>query len=87
MYKCLKEWRAEKGTDRPTIFKEKKEFKEFVKRHTKGMEENYDEAIAAVSTAIGPREVPSEVRQLLEDPCCRCERMFIMEWAEHLVAL
>ena len=71
LLKQLKMWQDSHGGEIPKNYKEKKEFKQLVdsSRHSVE-EENFDEAVKAVNTAIVKTSVPSEVGSILHDPAC-----------------
>ncbi len=70
LLKVLDEWRASTGTDGPTDYKAKKEFKKLVQSKNRGMEENFSEAHAQAHYAYTHPTVPDEVSAILKDPCC-----------------
>lgn len=77
IYKYLQQWKQEHDGIAPKNYKEKKEFKEYLRagilKNEDGvpeMEENFDEAINRVNTALVPTKVPSAVSALFEDDKC-----------------
>ncbi|KAK3085260.1 hypothetical protein FSP39_000802 [Pinctada imbricata] len=77
IYKYLQKWKESHNNEAPKNYKEKKEFKEFIRegirKNEDGVpeeEENFDEAIKSVNTALVPTRIPSEASSLFEDPCC-----------------
>ena len=68
LYKCLQKWKEAHCGATPKNYREKQEFKELVKsgirRNADGVpeeEENFEEALQAVNTALNPTRIPSEV--------------------------
>ncbi|XP_052248440.1 NEDD8-activating enzyme E1 regulatory subunit-like isoform X1 [Dreissena polymorpha] len=77
LYKYLQEYKAKHQGQIPKVYKEKNELKELIKagiqRNDDGImeeEENFDEAVKAVNTALIPTKVPANIEQLFEDPDC-----------------
>ncbi|XP_063441124.1 NEDD8-activating enzyme E1 regulatory subunit-like isoform X1 [Mytilus trossulus] len=77
VYKYLQKWKESHDGNAPKNYKEKLLFKEFIKQGIRSNkegfpldEENFDEAVKSVNTALVPSSMPSEVRKLFEDPCC-----------------
>ncbi|KAJ8303493.1 hypothetical protein KUTeg_019889 [Tegillarca granosa] len=77
IYKYLQEWKKTHNGEGPKNYREKTQFKELVKQGIRknesgGLEEeeNFDEAVNHVNTALLPTSVPSEVKKLFEDPSC-----------------
>lgn len=72
----LKAWRKQHNGAIPATYQEKKLFKECIRQgmrrdegeHTE--EENFEEALQAVNTALRVTEVPSHVKTILEDSSC-----------------
>lgn len=76
LYKYLEIWRQTHDGNPPRNYREKKEFKELVRNgirtNKEGVpldEENFDEAINNVNSALVPTAVPSQVRDILNDQC------------------
>jgi amyloid beta precursor protein binding protein 1 len=77
LYKYLQQWKGEHSGQLPENYKEKEVFRSTVR---KGMfvdehgnpepEENFEEAIRAVTSSIKSTVVPSHVREILEDDSC-----------------
>ena len=68
MLKC---WKEDHNGQFPKNYKEKKEFKLLVDAARRSVEEeNFDEAVKAVNTAISISSVPSNVWEVLEDSLC-----------------
>lgn len=77
IYKYLQQWKQEHEGNGPKNYKEKKEFKELIRsgilKNENGIpenEDNFDEAINRVNTALVPSKVPSDVLTLFEDNRC-----------------
>ena len=77
LYKLLEEWKEKNGTDRPKNYKEKMAFKDLIRngilRNDDGIpeeEENFEEAIKAVNTALLPTRIPSNVNFIFNDSKC-----------------
>ena len=71
LLKHLKMWQDTHGGEIPKNYKEKKEFKQLVDAARRSVEEeNFDEAVRAVNTAIVKTTVPSDVRAIFNDPSC-----------------
>ncbi|VDI44985.1 Hypothetical predicted protein [Mytilus galloprovincialis] len=77
VYKYLQKWKESHDGNAPKNYKEKLLFKEFIKQGIRSNkegfpldEENFDEAVKSVNTALVPSSMPSVVRKLFEDPCC-----------------
>lgn len=75
IYKYLQKWKEENGGEMPKTYKEKALLKEMIKngmlKNENGIteeEENFDEAIRNVNTALVKTSIPSEVKKLFEDP-------------------
>eukprot|EP00039_Didymoeca_costata_P019594 m.338180 g.338180 ORF g.338180 m.338180 type:complete len:531 (+) comp18331_c0_seq1:109-1701(+) len=73
LYCLIQEWRETHDGNAPRNFDEKRAFKEFVKaavrKNEDGInedEENFDEALKAVNTALNHPEIPDEVKEILE---------------------
>jgi hypothetical protein len=71
----LEQWKQSHGGNAPANYKEKTEFREFVRskartNNAEGGEENFDEAVAAVLKTIAPFSLRSTVREIFElDQC------------------
>lgn len=71
----LEQWKQSHGGNAPGNYKEKTEFREFVRSQARtsnpeGGEENFDEAVAAVLKTISPSTLPSTIREIFElDQC------------------
>ncbi|KAK7504555.1 hypothetical protein BaRGS_00004041, partial [Batillaria attramentaria] len=77
LYKYLQEWKQTHEGQTPKSYREKNQLKEMIKKgmrvNEEGVpeeEENFEEAVKHVNTAMVPTKVPSEVQLVLEDPCC-----------------
>ncbi|XP_058942089.2 NEDD8-activating enzyme E1 regulatory subunit-like [Pocillopora verrucosa] len=78
LLKYLNKWKAEHEGRVPQNYKEKDMFKQTIRGgilvNKDGIpeeEENFDEAIKAVNTALVPTRIPSEVSQIFaDDSCC-----------------
>ena len=67
----LKHWKKDHNGQFPKNYKEKKEFKLLVDAARRSVEEeNFDEAVKSVNTAISVSSVPSNVWKVLEDSLC-----------------
>ena len=67
----LEHWKKDHNGQFPKNYKEKKEFKLVVDGARRSVEEeNFDEAVKAVNTAISVSSVPLNVRKVLEDSLC-----------------
>ena len=67
----LKQWKDGHSGEIPKNYKEKKEFKTLVESGKRSVdEENFDEACKAINTSVSKYSLPSEVREILEDPAC-----------------
>lgn len=77
-YSCFfQTWKKETGKDLPRTYKEKESLREMIRsgllKNEEGVpesEENFEEAIRAVNSALVPSMVPSRVKQILEDDAC-----------------
>jgi len=78
LHKFLKLWKADHGGNIPSNYKEKKEFKEFIrtgllKRENNNEvdedEENFEEAMRAVNTVITHNKIPHNTMKILNDEC------------------
>ena len=77
LFKYLQKWKDSHGGEMPKNYREKKEFKEFIKagirRNEEGVplvEENFDEAVLNVNSVVLPTQIPSTVRSILDDDAC-----------------
>jgi len=77
IYKYLKKWQEENGDRLPSNYKEKNALKQLIKqgiRHNEeGVpedEENFEEAIKNVNSSLHPTRVPSDIKNLFNDPAC-----------------
>jgi amyloid beta precursor protein binding protein 1 len=77
LYKFLQLWKQQHDGMAPSNYKEKKEFKDQIRkgilRNADGMqddEENFNEAIQHVNTALLPSRIPDEVQKILDDDSC-----------------
>lgn len=76
----LKQWKLNHNDQYPSTFKEKTEFREFVRSEARqtssaGPEENYDEACAAVLKTIAPPSLGSSCREMFSLPPCQTENL------------
>ncbi|KAJ6118575.1 hypothetical protein N7471_013195 [Penicillium samsonianum] len=67
----LEQWKQSHQGNAPNNYKEKTEFREFVRSQTRtsnpeGGEENFDEAVAAVLKTISPFSLRSSIREIFE---------------------
>ncbi|XP_029031867.1 NEDD8-activating enzyme E1 regulatory subunit isoform X1 [Osmia bicornis bicornis] len=76
LYKYLQKWILEKG-ELPKTYKEKQQLREMIKKGIRrddndiaNSEENFEEAIKAVNTCIGPTEISDSVMNILNDNQC-----------------
>jgi len=72
----LEQWKQSHGGNAPSNYKEKTEFREFVRskartNNAEGGEENFDEAVAAVLKTISPFSLRSTVREIFELEQCQ----------------
>ncbi|XP_033897685.2 NEDD8-activating enzyme E1 regulatory subunit-like [Acipenser ruthenus] len=74
MAKYLEKWRSEHNKQMPKSYKEKEAFRELIRqgirKNENGVpedEENFDEAIKNVNTALNPTKISSGVEELLQD--------------------
>ena len=77
LYQYLQQWKQTHNGKIPQNYCEKKEFKELIRsgiRHNDDGfpldEENFDEAIQNVNSAIIPYKIPSVVQEILDSPLC-----------------
>ncbi|KAJ5256872.1 hypothetical protein N7478_012976 [Penicillium angulare] len=71
----LEQWKQSHEGNVPSNYKEKTEFREFVRSNARtenaeGGEENFDEAVAAVVKTISPFSLRSSIREIFEMPQC-----------------
>ncbi|XP_021352742.1 NEDD8-activating enzyme E1 regulatory subunit-like isoform X1 [Mizuhopecten yessoensis] len=78
LYKYLQVWKQQHNGEAPKNYKEKTQFKELIKqgirKNEEGVpevEENFDEAVKSVNTSLVATNIPSNVKSLFEDPCCK----------------
>lgn len=75
LLRFLEQWKQSHGGNAPGNYKEKTEFREFVRSQARtsnpeGGEENFDEAVAAVLKTISPFTLRSTIREIFDmDPC------------------
>lgn len=72
----LEQWKQSHQGNAPNNYKEKTEFREFVRSQTRtsnpeGGEENFDEAVAAVLKTISPFSLRSSIREIFEMNQCQ----------------
>jgi amyloid beta precursor protein binding protein 1 len=72
----LEQWKQSHDGNAPSNYKEKTEFREFVRSQTRtsnpeGGEENFDEAVAAVLKTISPFSLRSSIREIFEMTQCQ----------------
>jgi amyloid beta precursor protein binding protein 1 len=72
----VEEWKQSHEGNAPANYKEKTEFREFVRSKTRtdnpeGGEENFDEAVAAVLKTISPFTLRSTIREIFEMEQCQ----------------
>lgn len=72
----LEQWKQSHGGNPPGTYKEKTEFREFVRSHARtsnaeGGEENFDEAVAAVLKTVSPFSLRSSTREIFEMDQCK----------------
>ncbi|EKV15812.1 Ubiquitin-like activating enzyme (UlaA), putative [Penicillium digitatum] len=72
----LEQWKQSHKGNAPSNYKEKTEFREFVRSQTRtanpeGGEENFDEAVAAVLKTISPFSLRSSIREIFEMSQCQ----------------
>lgn len=72
----LEQWKRSHEGNAPSNYKEKTEFREFVRSQTRtsnpeGGEENFDEAVAAVLKTISPFSLRSSIREIFEMDQCQ----------------
>jgi len=78
LYKFLQKWKQDHGSQRPKNYKEKVAFKELLRtgvlKNADGVpedEENFEEAVKAVNTALEPTCIPSSVHKIFQDDKCK----------------
>ncbi|KAG1666503.1 NEDD8-activating enzyme E1 regulatory subunit [Nymphon striatum] len=76
--KNLLVWQSKNNGKLPKTYKEKEMFRKMIKEgnivHENGVmeeEENFEEAIKAVNTALIPSKIPSNVEEIFNDSCCQ----------------
>ncbi|KAJ5178566.1 Molybdenum cofactor biosynthesis MoeB [Penicillium coprophilum] len=72
----LEQWKQSHEGNTPSNYKEKTEFREFVRSQTRtsnpeGGEENFDEAVAAVLKTVSPFSLRSTIREIFEMKECQ----------------
>lgn len=72
----LEQWKQTHGGNVPRNYKEKSEFREFVRaqartNNAEGGEENFDEAVAAVLKTVAPFSLRSTLRQIFQMNQCK----------------
>ncbi|KAF3941830.1 hypothetical protein ABW19_dt0209676 [Dactylella cylindrospora] len=68
LLQCLKEWKSTHDDKYPSNYREKNEFKSFVRgKMWNADEENFEEAIAAVLPHFNPPSIPSATKQIFAD--------------------
>ncbi|EEB19276.1 NEDD8-activating enzyme E1 regulatory subunit, putative [Pediculus humanus corporis] len=77
LFKYLEIWKKSTGKDFPRNFKEKESLKEMIRsgilKNDEGVpevEENFEEAIRGINSAVIPTIVPSSIKQILDDDAC-----------------
>lgn len=76
LLRFVEQWKQTHGGNAPSNYKEKTEFREFVRSNARtdnaeGGEENFDEAVAAVLKTVAPFELRSSIREIFEMPQCQ----------------
>ncbi|KAJ5783138.1 hypothetical protein N7457_004912 [Penicillium paradoxum] len=76
LLRFLEQWEQSHKGNAPSNYKEKTEFREFVRSQTRtsnpeGGEENFDEAVAAVLKTISPFSLRSSIREIFEMNECQ----------------
>ncbi|GLH15708.1 hypothetical protein R5R35_001352 [Gryllus longicercus] len=76
LYKCLQQWQQENEGQIPKTYREKESLRKLIRaeilNNDDGIphdEENFEEAIKAVNT-LAPTNIPSHVREILDDESC-----------------
>ncbi|XP_025115674.1 NEDD8-activating enzyme E1 regulatory subunit-like isoform X2 [Pomacea canaliculata] len=77
LYKYLQEWKEKHDGKIPSCYQEKNQLKEIIRKGVwlseEGVpqeEENFEEAIKNVNSALVPTKIPAEVQALFTDDCC-----------------
>ncbi|KAK7114181.1 NEDD8-activating enzyme E1 regulatory subunit-like isoform X2 [Littorina saxatilis] len=77
LYKYVQEWKKTHDGQIPKNYKEKNMLKEMIRKGIRQneegvpeLEENFDEAVTHVNSALVTTRIPSEVQALFDDPCC-----------------
>lgn len=77
LYKYLQEWKEKNSGELPKVYREKNQLKDMIRagvhKSEEGVmeeEENFEEAVKAVNTALNPTRIPSEVQRLFDDKEC-----------------
>ncbi|KAL4234507.1 NEDD8-activating enzyme E1 regulatory subunit [Mactra antiquata] len=77
LYKYLQEWKEKHAGELPKVYREKNQLKDIIRegirRNEEGVledEENFDEAIKAVNTALNPTKISSQIQELFNDDEC-----------------
>uniref|UniRef100_A0A3Q2YZE7 NEDD8-activating enzyme E1 regulatory subunit n=1 Tax=Hippocampus comes TaxID=109280 RepID=A0A3Q2YZE7_HIPCM len=75
--KCLEKWLREQDSQPPRNYKEKEAFRQIIRegilKNENGVleyEENFEEAIKNVNTALNPTKIPSVIKDLFNDDQC-----------------
>ncbi|XP_053956957.1 nedd8-activating enzyme E1 regulatory subunit [Anastrepha ludens] len=68
--KFLQTWKERSGGHAPTNYKQKTQLREMIRSAMTADEENYEEAIKAVNTAMGGGTVPLSIKAIFEDNAC-----------------
>ncbi|KAJ5497473.1 hypothetical protein N7463_009460 [Penicillium fimorum] len=76
LLRFLEQWKQSHQGNTPSNYKEKTEFREFVRSQTRtsnpeGGEENFDEAVAAVLKTISPFSLRSSIREIFDMNECQ----------------
>lgn len=76
LLRLLEQWKQSHQGNAPSNYKEKTEFREFVRSQTRtgnaeGGEENFDEAVAAVMKTISPFSLRSTIREIFDMEQCK----------------
>lgn len=76
LLRFIEEWKQSHEGNAPANYKEKTEFRDFVRskartNNAEGGEENFDEAVAAVLKTISPFSLRSPIREIFEMEQCR----------------
>lgn len=77
LYKFLQEWKSEHGGSLPKAYREKNQLKELIRKGIRTNEtgavedeDNFEEAVKAVNTALNPTMIPLAIEKLFVDPAC-----------------